>query len=43
MISIYKSLSESSPHLVKMDTIEPGCWINMIAPNDHDLIVSSKQ
>ena len=22
MISIYKSLSESSPHLVKMDTIE---------------------
>ena len=43
MISIYKSLSESSPHLVKMDTIEPGCWINMIAPNEQELILTSKK
>ena len=43
MILIYKSLSESSPHLVKMDTIEPGCWINMIAPNEQELILTSKK
>ena len=43
MISIYKSLSESSSHLVKMDTIEPGCWINMIAPNEQELILTSKK
>lgn len=43
MILIYKSLSESSSHLVKMDTIEPGCWINMIAPNEQELILTSKK
>ncbi|CDM67321.1 magnesium transporter, CorA family [Clostridium bornimense] len=43
MILIYKSLSESSPHLVKMDTIEPGCWINLIAPNEQELILTSKK
>lgn len=42
MISIYKTLDETSP-LKSVDTIEPGCWINIVAPSDEDLLLISKK
>ncbi|MCM0647080.1 magnesium transporter CorA family protein [Clostridium swellfunianum] len=43
MISIYKHLDESSTQLQKLDTVEPGCWINIIAPSDQELLLVSKK
>ncbi len=43
MIQIYKSESESNPNLKILDTIENGCWINIIAPSDEELILISKK
>lgn len=44
MISIYKSVFESTPSsLVPLDNIEPGCWINIVAPSDQELILISKK
>ena len=43
MIQIYKSLSENNPSLKILDNIEPGCWINIIAPSDEELILISKK
>jgi magnesium transporter len=43
MISIYKSIDESSCTLQKLDTIEPGCWINIVAPSEQELILVSKK
>lgn len=42
MISIYKTIDESTK-LKKMETIEPGCWISLIAPSDHELLLISKK
>lgn len=42
MISIYKTLDESGT-LQAIDTIEPGCWINIVAPSDEDLLLTSKK
>ena len=43
MIQIYKSVSETDPTLKVLDTIENGCWINIIAPSDEELILISKK
>ena len=37
MIKIYKSLSETNPHLKALNNIEPGCWINMVAPTEEEI------
>jgi magnesium transporter len=42
MISIYKSL-ETTQMLQPIDTIQPGCWINMVAPSDQDILIISKK
>ena len=43
MIQIYKSLSESDSTLKALDSIEPGCWINIVAPSEEELILVSKK
>ena len=42
MISIYKN-SETSQALQSIDTIQPGCWINMVAPSDQDILLIAKK
>lgn len=42
MISIYKSL-ETPQMLQAIDSIQPGCWINMVAPSDQDILLISKK
>ncbi|WML36482.1 magnesium transporter CorA family protein [Clostridium sp. OS1-26] len=42
MISIYKTLDETGT-LQAIDTIESGCWINIVAPSDEDLLLISKK
>lgn len=42
MISIYKSI-ETAKMLQPIDTIQPGCWINMVAPSDQDILLISKK
>jgi magnesium transporter len=43
MISIYKNFNETSHELQKLDNIEPGCWINIVAPSDQELLLVSKK
>lgn len=43
MISIYKHLDESGELLQKLDAVEPGCWINIVAPSDQELLLVSKK
>lgn len=43
MIQIYKSISENESSLKVLDTIEHGCWINIVAPSDEELILISKK
>jgi magnesium transporter len=43
MISIYKHLDESSAQLHKLDAIEAGCWINIVAPSDQELLLIAKK
>ncbi|MDZ5254890.1 magnesium transporter CorA family protein [Clostridium sp. LIBA-8841] len=43
MIQIYKSLSENDGTLKKIDSLEPGCWINIIAPSQEELLLISKK
>ncbi|MDM8311227.1 magnesium transporter [Clostridium cadaveris] len=43
MISIYKSKSEVDNTLENLDNIEPGCWINVTAPSDEEIILLSKK
>lgn len=42
MISIYKTLDETGT-LQAIDTIEAGCWINIVAPSDEDILLISKK
>jgi magnesium transporter len=42
MISIYKTTDESGT-LKALDTIEHGCWINIVAPSEEDLLLTSKE
>lgn len=43
MINIYKSISDSNSSLEKIDNIENGSWINIIAPTDQELLLISKK
>lgn len=43
MIQIYKSIGENNPSLKSLDNLEPGSWINIIAPSDEELILISKK
>lgn len=43
LIQIYKTISEIDLTLKSIDTIETGCWINIIAPSDEELILISKK
>lgn len=40
MLSIYRSTENGQ--LTKPESIEPGCWINMIDPSDEELVFVSK-
>lgn len=42
MIQIYKSLSENDGTLKKIASLEPGCWVNIIAPSQEELLLISK-
>ncbi len=41
MIQIYKSYNDKE--LKSIDTIENGCWINIVAPSQEELILISKK
>lgn len=43
MIQIYKSLTENGGSLKKIDSLEPGCWVNIIAPSQEELLLISKK
>ncbi|XZN28567.1 magnesium transporter CorA family protein [Clostridium perfringens] len=43
MIHIYKSLSENDGTLKKIASLEPGCWVNIIAPSQEELLLISKK
>lgn len=43
MIKIYKSLSENDGTLKKIASLEPGCWVNIIAPSQEELLLISKK
>jgi magnesium transporter len=43
MINIYKSIDETSNSLQKIDNLEAGCWINVVAPTDQELLLVSKK
>ena len=43
MIQIYKSISETTSSLKQLDSIENGCWINIVAPSEEELILISKK
>lgn len=43
MIQIFKTVDENSKSLISLDNIEPGCWINIIAPSEEELILISKK
>ena len=43
MISIYKSIDEHNASLQKLEDIEPGCWINAVAPSEQELLYISKK
>jgi magnesium transporter len=43
MISIYKSIDELNFNLQKLEAIEPGSWINIVAPTDQELLLISKK
>lgn len=43
MLNIYKTTSESDTTLEKLNNIQPGCWINLIAPTDEELILVNKK
>ncbi|GAA0179721.1 magnesium transporter CorA family protein [Clostridium sediminicola] len=42
MIFLYKTLLESTI-LKKLDTIDTGCWINMIDPSEQEILLISKK
>ena len=43
MIQIYKSLSENDGTLKKITSLETGCWVNIIAPSQEELLLISKK
>lgn len=43
MIQIYKSLSDTNSTLSTLNNIEAGCWINIVAPSDEELLLISNK
>lgn len=44
MISIYKSADLTTPSKLQMlENIEPGCWINIVAPTEQELVLIQKK
>ncbi|KAF5062728.1 magnesium transporter CorA family protein [Proteiniclasticum sp. QWL-01] len=43
MIRIYKSTSIEDNKLIELTAIEPGCWINITAPKEQELMLVSKR
>lgn len=44
MISIYKTIEKNNMcTLNQIDNIEPGCWVNIVAPSDQELLLISKK
>lgn len=43
MISIYKTSNEVTPRLMHLDSISPGCWINMVSPSEQEILFVSKK
>lgn len=43
MIQIFKTLDDKPLKLVPLDNIESGCWINIVAPSEEELILISKK
>lgn len=44
MISVYKTIESDNTSLLQaVDNIEPGCWINVVAPSDQELLLVSKK
>lgn len=43
MISIYKSSEGPNNTLKSLDDIESGCWINVVAPSEQELLLISKK
>ena len=44
MITIHKTLEENNTSVLQqIDNIEPGCWINIVAPSDQELLFISKK
>ncbi|QGU93818.1 magnesium transporter CorA family protein [Clostridium bovifaecis] len=43
MICIYKTVSELDNTLQELDSVEPGCWINMVSPSEQEILLVSKK
>lgn len=43
MIQIYKTYNEINPIFKIIDNVETGCWINLIAPSEEELLLISKK
>ncbi|KGM99478.1 magnesium transporter [Clostridium novyi A str. 4570] len=43
MICIYKTSNDANKHLEQLDSIEPGCWINLISPSEQEILLISKK
>lgn len=43
MITIYKNMEETLDSFKTIETMEPGCWVNLTAPTDQELILISKK
>lgn len=43
LISIYRTVSETDITLQELDTVEPGCWVNMVAPSEQEILLISKK
>lgn len=43
MIAIYKTTSETGSELTTINNIEDGCWINLVAPSDEEVLLIAKK
>lgn len=43
MINIYKSIDDTTNNLQKIDNLETGCWVNIVAPTDQELLLVAKK
>lgn len=43
MIQIFKTMNDNNKNLKQLDNIEPGSWINIVAPSDEELILISNK